>query len=209
MSKLIRFKKTVYSSSEGYDLYAPHYDEKLDYLDSFEKRKLVELMDNLGGKKVLDIGCGTGRIIPDLLDKNAIVTGADISTEMLKIAQEKFPKVNFVEADIRKLPFKDDSFDFVIAAFVIVHLKQVELENAFDEVYRVLKPGGKFILTNINQKKAPKLKVKNLGEIVIKSYYHIPEHVIEALNGCRFSIEDENFINEGEIWINQIIKAVK
>lgn len=209
MSKLIRFKKTVYDSDEGYDLYAGNYDEKLDYLDSFEKRKLDDFFRDIKGKKVLDIGCGTGRIIPDLLEKEAKVTGADVSTEMLKIAVKKFPNSTFVKADIRELPFKDDSFDIVISAFVIVHLKQCELEEAFNEVYRVLKPGGSFILTNINQKKAPKLKVKNLGEIVIKSYYHIPEHVIEALNNCCFSIETEDFINEGDVWINQIIKAVK
>jgi len=209
MSKLIRFKKTVYDSDEGYNLYAGNYDEKLEYLNSFEKRKLDDFLKDINGKKILDIGCGTGRIIQDLLDKGADITGVDVSTEMLKIAEKKFPNSNFVEADIRELPFKDNTFDIVICTFVIVHLKQVELEGAFDEVYRILKPGGSFILTNINQKKAPKLKVKNIGEIVIKSYYHMPEHVIEALNNCRFSIETEDFINEGDVWINQIIKGVK
>jgi len=209
MSKLIRYKKTVYDSDEGYDLYAQNYDEKLEFLNSFEKRKIIDLFGDVKNKKVLDIGCGTGRLISDLLDRGAIITGVDVSKNMLEVARKKFPKVHFIEGDIRKIPFKDDSFDFVIATFVIVHLQQCELEKAFDEVYRVLKPSGKFILTNINQKKAPKLKVKNIGEIVIKSYYHIPEHVIEALNNCRFSIEDEDFINEGDVWVNQIIRAVK
>lgn len=197
----------VFESKEGYNKYASLYDKKNDFLDSFEQGMLIKIMGDLQGKKVLDIGCGTGRLIKKMVEKGGIVTGADISPEMLKIAKKKFDELEFVEADIENLPFKNESFDVVVAAFVIVHLK--DLKRAFDEVYRVLKPGGSFIVTNVNQRKAPKLKTADKEEIVIRSFYNIPEQVISALEDALFNIEKDEFINDDSIWINQIVKAVK
>jgi len=197
----------LFMSKEGYDKYASLYDGKLAFLDTFEQGMMGKIIGDVSEKKVLDVGCGTGRLIRKLVDKGAIVTGADISPEMLKIAKKKFDKVEFIEGDIEHLPFEDESFDMVIATFVIVHLK--DLRKAFDEVYRVLKPGGSFIVTNVNQRKAPKLKTSAKEEIVILSYYHIPDHVISALKDALFNVEEEEFINENAIWINQIVKAVK
>lgn len=200
-------KSNVYDPKEGYDIYANQYDRKLDFLNSFEGDILKRMFKNFRGKSVLDVGCGTGRLIRSLKDAGAIVTGADISDQMVKIAEKKFPDIEVVSADIGNLPFEDNSFDVVVAAFVIVHLKS--LKKAFDEVYRVLKNGGIFILTNINQKKAPKLKTDREGKIVINSYYHRPEDVIKELGNSLFVVEDEEFVNDGEVWINQIVEAKK
>lgn len=197
----------LFQSKEGYDKYASFYDKKLDFLDEFEQGMIWKMLGDIKGKKVLDIGCGTGRLMRKLLDKKAFVVGADISPGMLKIAKKKFREAEFVEADIENLPFKESHFDMVIASFVIVHLK--DLRKAFDEVYRVLKPGGIFIATNINQRKAPKLKTPEKEEIVIISHYHIPEHVISALEEALFNVKEEKFVYENSIWINQVVKAVK
>ena len=126
---------------------------------------------------------------------------------MLKIVKKKFPDVETVAADIEHLPFEDGSFDMVTAMFVIVHLKNPK--KAFEEVYRVLKDGGRFIFSNINQRKAPKLKTEKGGEIVIKSFYHLPKHVLRDIEACAFEIEDEEFVYEEKVWINQIIGARK
>jgi ubiquinone/menaquinone biosynthesis C-methylase UbiE len=200
-------KSNVYDSKEGYDLYANQYDKKLDFLHSFESDILLRMFKNFHGKSVLDVGCGTGRLIRLLKDRGAVITGADVSDEMIKIAGKKFPDVGVVSADIEDLPFKDKSFDVVVAAFVIVHLGS--LQGAFDEAYRVLKDGGIFILTNINQKKAPKLKTDMEKDIIIKSYYHRPEDVTVALANSLFVIKTEEFVNEDGVWINQIISAEK
>ena len=202
-----RKPSNVYNSKLGYDKYAKLYDKTLHYLDTFEKDKLIGLIGDINGKKILDVGCGTGRIVNKLRNMGSDIIGLDISKGMIDIAKKKFPKVKFIEGDIENLPFKDNEFDLVIASFVIVHLK--DLQKAFDEVYRVLKPNGVFIVTNINQRKAPKLRIKNHEEIVIISHYHIPNHVIEALKYSFFSIEKEEFLYERRIWINQIVKAVK
>lgn len=194
-------------SSQGYDLYAHFYDKTLRFLNTFEKGKLVEFCGDLTDKKVLDIGCGTGREIGLLKEHTkADFTAADISEEMLKITKKKHPDVETVQADINSMPFKDEEFDVVVAAFVIVHIKNIH--KAFKEVDRVLKPGGIFVLTNINQRKAPKLQVEN-EKIVIKSFYHIPDHVTKALKESFFEIEKEEFVEENGAWINQIIRARK
>lgn len=207
-------KRTIKNSLEGYNIYAPLYDSTLARLDSFEKDELIKLIGNIKNKHVLDLGCGTGRII-QILKRRAGTTGAagahftgvDISEEMLRIAKKHHPDVDIVHADMTDLPLKDDTFDIVIAAFVIVHIKDKDLTKVFDEVARVLKPGGTFILTNINQRKAPKLTLNTREKLIIKSYYHIPKHVIKKLEDSLFKIEKEVFVNEGNTWINQIIRA--
>ena len=188
-------------------MYAGLYDKTLEFLDSFERNELKRMIYSAKGKKVLDVGCGTGRLFPEFQKMNFDITGIDVSQKMIDIAKNRCHKAKLLVGDVENLPFKDDSFDVVVASFVVVHLKY--LEKAFSEIYRVLKNGGVFIITNINQKKAPKLKMSTTQEIVIKSFYHMPKEVIKSLENEFFKINEEKFLYDGEIWINQIIKASK
>lgn len=212
-------KSKLYTSAKGYDLYAQNYDAKTAHLDSFEKGKLIPLLGKIENKSIIDLGCGTGRLIAQIKrrfpNQKAQIIAVDISDEMLKITKRKFHDVDCVNADATNLPFPDNSFDIAIAAFLIIHLR--DLTKVFDEIYRILRPGGIFILTNINQRKPPtlkppKYKISKLDEkedIIIKSFYHIPAHVLEALKNSFFKISKEEFIEEDGTWINQLIKAVK
>lgn len=200
-------KSNVYSSEEGYEMWAEEYDKSLGYLDSFEENIFLRFLGDLERKKVLDIGCGTGRAIPELKHRGGEVVAADLSAKMLDLTSKKFPGIKTVVADIEDLPFEDESFDMVVAMFVVVHLG--DLQRAFDEAYRVLKNGGIFILSNINQKKAPKLKLPEGNEIVIKSFYHMPKNLITELENSFFKIDKEEFVYENEVWVNQIVKALK
>lgn len=200
-------KKKLYNSAEGYDLYASLYDESLLRLNSFEKGSLEKLLGNLKGKRVLDIGCGTGRIIQMLREKGAEIVALDISEEMVNTVRRKFPDLECVVGDSDELPFKDESFDLVLGLFWIVHLGN--LRASFDEVYRVLKKGGRFILSNINQRKAPKLNTKSGEKIVIESYYHIPKKVVEALEYSYFDVVRDEFVYEKDVWVNQILEGRK
>jgi len=191
-------------SEEGYDMYAEFYDKQGSYLSSFESEKLWMILKNLKGKKILDLGCGTGRLIPILSGE---IIGADVSEKMLAIAKKRFPKIKFLKEDALNLSFEDESFDAVVCAFLIVHIK--DPAKLFEEVYRVIKPGGVFVLTNINQRKGPKLELNKKKTIVIQSFYHLPQHVREALKENFFTIEKEEFVYEGEVWVNQIILARK
>lgn len=95
------------------------------------------------GGHVLDIGCGPGDFTRAFSETGAIVTGVDFSPEMIRVAQDRFPSVTFKVADAESLPFGDCSFDVVVGAYVVHHLARPDL--AFREIYRVLRPGGRFV----------------------------------------------------------------
>jgi len=217
-------KVTILNSQDGYNLVADYYTKKEKYWDSFEKGRVLPLLGDAKGKKILDVGAGNGRLTLRLAKAGALVTALDLSEEMLKklqvyprpgstevttrseLGSKASYKLQVVVGEAEDLPFEDESFDIVIATFLIVHLK--DLHRFFDEAYRVLKPGGLFLLTNINQREAPIIKTKK-GPIEIESYYHRPERVIEELETLAFKIERNNFIYEGDIWVNQVVLAEK
>lgn len=98
------------------------------------------------GSKVLDVGCGTGLIIPWLLEEvgtEGRVTAVDIAERMLWIAREKHerPNVEYIHADISRTPFLDQSFDEVVCHNCFPHVS--DKESAAREIFRVLKPGGR------------------------------------------------------------------
>lgn len=199
-------KIKVINSKAGYNLAADDYARREKYWDSFEKDMVLPMLGDLKNKKVLDVGAGTGRLATRMAKLGADVTALDISEEMLKKFHVQRSMFNIVVGDAESLPFVDESFDVAVATFLIVHLK--DLRRFFDEAYRVLKNGGLFLVTNINQRKAPTVKTKD-GLIEIESYYHRPEAVIEILEELAFSVEQNKFVMEGENWVNQIILCEK
>jgi ubiquinone/menaquinone biosynthesis C-methylase UbiE len=199
-------KAKVFSSEDGYNLAADFYDEKEKYLNSFEQGKIIPLLGDLANKKVLDVGAGTGRLSLFLANRGAQVTALDMSPNMLELVKKKNSKIQTIVSDAEDLSFDDESFDIVAAAFLIVHLK--DPTRFFDEVYRVLKDGGIFIVTNINQKDPPLVKTKT-GPIIIESFYHRPEKIREILESLAFKIEEEIFVKENDVWVNQILLTSK
>jgi len=199
-------------SATGYDLYANFYDKRLAFLDTFEQFQFIPNLGDVKDKKILDVGAGTGRLSLRLAERGAEVTALDVSEEMLNMLKQKVKKhtfskgMTFVVADAESLPFPDNSFDIITAAFLIVHLKN--LKHFFAESYRVLKPGGLLAITNINQKSPPELKTAK-GKIIIESYYHRPENVVEELEQNLFTVKKNILIKEKDVWINQIIIAEK
>ena len=103
--------------------------------------------------KVLDVGCGEGRHIfgslYEFTDVYCIGLDQDIpSLEKCKEGLEFFIELDsvatvFMQGSVDKLPFEDNSFDLVICSEVLEHL--LDYHVAIDEIYRVLKPGGKFL----------------------------------------------------------------
>ncbi len=202
MSKKIQ----VFSSDQGYDLAAEFYDEKEKYLNSFEQNKIPPLLGDIKDIKILDIGAGTGRLSLQFAKGGAQVMALDVSSKMLELIRRKNKKIQTIVADAESLPFENESFYIVTAAFLIVHLK--DPTKFFDEVYRVLKDGGRFVVTNINQTDPPEVKTKD-GNIIIESFYHRPEKIRDILESLAFKIEQEIFVKESGVWVNQILLAKK
>ncbi len=199
-------KIKILKSAPGYDLAAANYDKKEKYLNSFEQNKFLPLLGDMKNKKVLDVGAGTGRLSLVLSKSGALVTALDVSGKMLQILQNKDKKIETVVGDAESLPFPDNTFDIVTAAFLVVHLK--DPNTFFDEAYRVLKDGGILAFSNINQKEPPEVQTAE-GKIKIESFYHRPEKIIEELEGLAFQVEKNVLVYEKNIWINQLIIARK
>ena len=101
-----------------------------------------------GRERILDFGCGTGRIMQKMrkmFPKNRFM-GVDVSETAIKIAKKKHPWADFYSVqDGEKLPFKKNNFDFILAADVIEHVYNTK--DTLLELNRVLKNGGKIFIT--------------------------------------------------------------
>ncbi len=109
------------------------------------------------GGSVLDVGCGNGRLVElfGVNSKQQIVNsieyvGIDQSVKLIEIAKKRNPGVEFHVAEITKLPFEDNSFDAIYCIAVFCHIPPGFHQQALAEMKRVLKPGGKIIMTNWN-----------------------------------------------------------
>ena len=123
----------------------------------FDEASFNAALDYIAGRfppqqypRLFEPGIGTGRIAIPFAQRGYQVTGADVSTEMLKKLAEKLKSqkpplpVTFIQQDITKLPFQDASFDLAIAVHVFHLIK--EWEKALGEVFRILKRGNPLIL---------------------------------------------------------------
>jgi len=114
--------------------YKANREFTLDLLDKFLPRKQLS---------ILDLGCGTGGTTV-VLQKYGRVTGIDISHEAIKLAH-RYPIEVLQQADANHLPFTSSKFDLVISLDVLYH-KAVNVQKTVDEAFRVLRPGGIFLV---------------------------------------------------------------
>jgi ubiquinone/menaquinone biosynthesis C-methylase UbiE len=114
--------------------------------DRHEVRRLFHLAGDLSGKTVLDFGCGCGWITVELVRPGAEVHAFDISEESLKAARAYAVKkgvadrIQFRRDNAEALSYEDNIFDIVVGGAILHHL---DLDAAFGEIHRILKPGGR------------------------------------------------------------------
>jgi len=94
------------------------------------------------GTRVLEAGCGNGKTLATLSRNGCHATGCDIAASALRLAHHAVPKARLVQADVRCLPFPDQTFDAVIAVHVTGALLESDRRQAATEYARVLAPGG-------------------------------------------------------------------
>ena len=116
------------------------------------KSACIKSLDIKPHDNVLDLCCGTGDLagIIKKIQPQACVTGIDFSENMLDIAKDKYPNVQFFQGDATNLPYEDNTFDIVTMGFGLRNIQNAE--KAIEEVYRILKPNGKFLHLDFGEK---------------------------------------------------------
>lgn len=132
----------------GYDRWAAVYDHDANPLQALEGPVVRAAVGDVRTLSVLDLGCGTGRHALWLADAGALVTAVDFSDGMLAEARRKpgAQAIRFILHDLHlPLPFVSASFDVVVSGLVLEHLR--DIEKFFAEIHRVLKPGGRAVVS--------------------------------------------------------------
>lgn len=129
-----------------YDLY--YQTEIGNKVNQIEEKLVTDLLKNIPRTKMLELGCGTGHWTNFFVNLGYEVTATDISDAMLQIAKQKNLNANFIKADSSKIPFEDNSFDIISSITMLEFVE--EQDKVLEEIHRVLKPGGYFILGSLN-----------------------------------------------------------
>jgi ubiquinone/menaquinone biosynthesis C-methylase UbiE len=137
-----------YTNVERYDL--SRYEGAANrYKTAVMANAYTRLIGDLRGKRVLDVGCGTGRGVVDFAQGAVFAAGADASLDMLSVARQKTAgnsRAAFVNAYAQHLPFRNSAFDMVIS-LNFLHLFSVATQREMvGEMKRVVKPGGVVII---------------------------------------------------------------
>ena len=155
-------KKILGQTKDSYNSIADYFDQTRSYLwpglNNFKKF----VKDN---NKILDLGCGNGKLRLLFKDVKIDYTGVDNSNQLIRIAQERenfrIANQNFIISDVYNLPFMDNTFDVIFFIAVFHHIPGHDLrQKTLAEIKRVLKPGGTLVMTNWNryQRRGTQLK---------------------------------------------------
>ncbi|HUS09081.1 MAG TPA: class I SAM-dependent methyltransferase [Pyrinomonadaceae bacterium] len=135
----------------AYNDWAQTYDTDLNRTRDLAAEVLKQSNLDLTGRKVIEIGCGTGRNTAWLAKRADEIVALDFSDEMLAKARERVtdPRVRFVQHDARtEWPIADSSADVVIAMLILEHVEH--LQTIFAETVRVLHTGGQMFICELH-----------------------------------------------------------
>ena len=198
-------KKIQNQKQQGYELQKEVWDLIAGGWTSFRQKPLGVVEDfakEWKPGKILDVGCGNCRNLKPFADLKFDCYGIDFSKNMVSVAKDFLKKHN-IQAKVyvekaEKLPFKDNSFDYVLALRVIpCILTEKERSKALDEVKRVLKKNGKAIITIWNKtnfkyllsKKEALVPWRKKDRTLIRYYYlYSPAEITKILVEKGFKI---------------------
>jgi ubiquinone/menaquinone biosynthesis methyltransferase len=165
-----RYNRQLFSTiADRYDLITA----VLSYgQDARWKRRLVAEAAVTGSDRALDLACGTGDIAFAVATQGARTVGLDLTLRMLELAKAKpvpgsrLPSpVSFLAGDMTNLPFAASSFDLVTTGYGLRNVP--ELRAAIDEIFRVLKPGGRLLSLDFNRPRSPMVRTAYLSYLSV------------------------------------------
>ena len=208
----MNFKNKIKANNTAYSYnQANEYDSKRfstpsgKMIHSMELRILQYFLKLTSSKdRILEVGCGTGRLLIELTKKDYTVDGVDASPEMLSKLQQKFERTklssNFYVSESAKLPFKDNDYNFVYSIRLLNQTESIEYAlKTIKEMVRVVKPGG-YVLAEFVNSNRPRIgrnatKTVRLSHNLINDFF-LKKITILALLKTKeyFSLEWEPLI---------------
>lgn len=163
---------------------------------------LRRMIQDLHGN-ILDIGCAGGMITAKMQEElpQAHLTGMDLYKKAIKYAKKTYPHILFVVGDAHKLPWPSDYFDAVVATETLEHLHNPK--KAVQEIYRVLKPKGLFIVgqdtDNLLFRAIWSIWVHMKGKVWHGVHVSCmsPKEISSLLTECRFKIQKKVMSHAG------------
>lgn len=139
---------TIIPHPVGTPEYFDFYNSLRESIESLSYSYQLHEYKDFSGKKVLDVGSGNGYVLSKYAGEGAEVVGIDITEAGIELCQKRFDYLglngDFRVADAQDIPFPDNTFDCVCSMGVLHHVPNTQ--KALDEIYRVLKPGGRLIV---------------------------------------------------------------
>jgi ubiquinone/menaquinone biosynthesis C-methylase UbiE len=161
-SKTLKYREKAVNS---HDMNSPVFFDRYTVLDenpyasafAFGRKRLYTKMDEMIDEKlhrkgnVLEVACGTGYYLNHLSQKGYDMTGLEPADGMRDRAQKKNPTAEIKNGIATDLPFPDNSFDAVVSIELFRYLEAADIKKGYEEILRVLKPGGFLIVTLVNR----------------------------------------------------------
>lgn len=194
---------------------AEFFDSYADRWDAMERPDISERLDRVvreagvfPGMDILDVGTGTGVIIPSLLramDSIGSIRAIDISSRMLRVAQSKgFPDcVSFELADVGSFEYSQGAYDMVICNAVFPHF--TDKPAVLARICRMLKPGGTIVISHPTGRDAVNKVHREAGSVVAEDRVPSPPRMREMLTTAGFvavevTDEPEFYLALGRSW---------
>ncbi|HLB95230.1 MAG TPA: methyltransferase domain-containing protein [Nitrospiria bacterium] len=193
-----------------YSIYSGFYDLLFGKIFHDSRHTAIKLLSIQPGERILEVGVGTGLALP-LYPQDCQVVGIDLTGPMLekgidKIARRKLHHIHLQQMDATHMAFAEDSFDAVMAAYVMSAVPQPH--SVLSEMCRVCRPGGRIVLLNHFSNGNPVLSrlEKSISPLCTKIGFRTDLSLEELLEGSPLAIQQKLKVNPFRYW--QVVQCI-
>ncbi|MFC1582511.1 class I SAM-dependent DNA methyltransferase [Planctomycetota bacterium] len=175
--------KKIIPADRKFDMLADTYEDTPQaYFEQWDGLNLMKALGDVSGQRILDVGCGTGRLLKQLTEAGGDAVGIDISGEMVKKTRER--SLTAYQTDV--CGFKAEAgFDIVVSVLTLNYIE--DKKAMFASVNSLLEPGGIFVISSELQ--TDDTAIPSGGDIVASPYFPISkDDCITLLTNCGFRV---------------------